>query len=137
MRDINQVVVTGRLTRDAELKYTRGGTAVAEYAVAVNRSVKKGDQWEDEASFFDCTMFGRFAEVMSEHLTKGAAVTLAGELRQDRWQNQEGQNRSKVGIIVNQLTLGAKPNSEQRPAQRPSRPEPAATDDDFPDDIPF
>ena len=53
MADLNHVVLIGRLTRDAELKYTSNGQAVCKFSIAVNRRKKNGDQWEDEASFFD------------------------------------------------------------------------------------
>ena len=61
--DLNMVAITGRLTRDSELRYTNGGMAIAKFSIAVNRRTKKGDQWAEEASFFDCSMFGKSAEV--------------------------------------------------------------------------
>jgi single-strand DNA-binding protein len=104
MADLNHVALIGRLTRDAELKYTSGGQAVCKFSVAVNRRRKNGDQWEDEANFFDIVLWGRQGEALNQYLVKGKMVGLAGELRQDRWQ-QDGQNRSRVEIVANTIQL--------------------------------
>jgi single-strand DNA-binding protein len=143
MADINHVVLVGRLTRDAELKYTAGGQAVCKFSVAVNRRRKNGDQWEDEANYFDVALWGRQGESLNQYLVKGKSVGVDGELRQDRWQ-QDGQNRSKVEIVANNIQLlGGNPGGGQGGgAQGPSQPRnnesaPAPSDDDFTDDIPF
>jgi len=104
MADINHVVLVGRLTRDAELKYTAGGQAVCKFSIAINRRRKNGDQWEDEANFFDVVLWGRQGEALNQYLVKGKSVGVEGELRQDRWQ-QDGQNRSKVEIVANNIQL--------------------------------
>ncbi len=104
MRDINVVVLAGRLVRDAELRYTKSGAAVSGFSLAVNRSVKRGDKWEDEASFIDATMFGKRAESLQQYLTKGTQLIVSGELEQQRWE-QNGQNRSKVQVIVSDVQL--------------------------------
>ncbi|GHV95579.1 single-stranded DNA-binding protein [Spirochaetia bacterium] len=104
MVDLNHVVLIGRLTRDAELKYTSSGQAVCKFSIAVNRRKKNGDQWEDEANFFDIVIWGRQGESLNQYLVKGKMVGVDGELRQDRWQ-QDGQNRSKVEIVANYLQL--------------------------------
>jgi single-strand DNA-binding protein len=102
--DLNHVVLIGRLTRDAELKYTANGQAVCKFSIAVNRRRKNGDQWEDEANFFDVVVWGRQGESLNQYLVKGKMVGVDGELRQDRWQ-QDGQNRSKVEIVAAYLQL--------------------------------
>lgn len=104
MADLNHVVLIGRLTRDAELKYTASGQAVCKFSIAVNRRRKNGDQWEDEANFFDIVVWGRQGESLNQYLVKGKMVGVDGELRQDRWQ-QDGQNRSKVEIVASYLQL--------------------------------
>jgi len=104
MVDINIVVLIGRLTRDAELKITASGQAVCKFSIAVNRRRKNGDQWEDEANFFDIVVWGKQGESLNQYLKKGKMVGVTGELRQDRWQ-QDGQNRSKVEIVANNLQL--------------------------------
>ena len=112
--DLNVVAVTGRLTRAAELKYSNGGMAFAKFSIAVNRRTKKGDQWVDDASFFDCTLFGKSAESLNSYLTKGQQVAINGSLVQERWE-QDGQNRSRVGIIVNSITLLGSRQETQHP----------------------
>jgi len=147
MADINHVVLIGRLTRDAELKYTAGGQAVCKFSIAVNRRKKNGDQWEDEANFFDIVLWGKQGESLQSYLVKGKMVGVDGELRQDRWQ-QDGQNRSKVEIIANYIQLlgggGAgggdrqnHNNSSGGNSHEPQSYAPSVKDDGFTDDIPF
>ena len=85
--DYNKVTLIGRLTRDADLKYTTTGTAIAAVSLASNRSVKKQDNWETEVSYFDGNIYGRMAENLKPYLTKGKMILIAGHLKQDRWQN--------------------------------------------------
>jgi len=102
--DVNHVVLIGRLTRDAELKYTSGGMAVCKFALAVNKRRKQGEQWVDEANFFDIVLWGRSGETLNQYLVKGKQVAVEGELHQNRWE-QEGQSRSKVEIMANNVQL--------------------------------
>ncbi|HAK46085.1 MAG TPA: single-stranded DNA-binding protein [Spirochaeta sp.] len=104
MEDVNYVVIIGRLTRDAELKYTNSGLAVSSFSLAVNRRKRSGDSWEDEVSFFDLALFGKRAESLNQYLTKGQQVAVEGSLSQDRWE-QDGNKRSKVKIIANNIQL--------------------------------
>jgi single-strand DNA-binding protein len=102
--DINAVVLVGRLTRDSEMRYTNGGMAICSFSIAVNHSKRSGEQWTEEASFFDITMFGKMAEAVQQYLVKGKQVAVQGKLRQDRWE-KEGQSRSKVVIIADNVRL--------------------------------
>jgi single-strand DNA-binding protein len=104
MTDINRVFLVGRLTRDAELRFTSGGMPVAKFSIAVNRSKKNGDQWEEEVSYFDIVLWGKVAEALSKYLAKGKQVAIDGELRQNRWE-QDGQPRSKVEIHATNIQL--------------------------------
>ena len=106
MADINRVIEIGRLTRDEELSYTPGGMAVGKISIAVNRRVKKGQEWTDEVNYFDVSIFGKQAENLKQYLTKGKQVAVDGYLKQDRWQDQAtGQNRSAIKIIANDIQL--------------------------------
>ena len=149
MPDINHVVQVGRLTRDAELKYTTGGQAVCKFSVAVNRRRKNGEQWEDEANYFDVVLWGRQGEALTQYLTKGKSVGVEGELRQDRWQ-QDGQNRSKVEIVADNIQLlggnpggqssgnqGSYNNNRNENAAPDNAGNASSRDDHFTDDIPF
>jgi single-strand DNA-binding protein len=146
MADINHVVLVGRLTRDAELKFTNTGLAICTFSIAINRRVKSGDKWTDEANFFDITLFGKQGEGVSQYLTKGTQVAIDGELRQDRWE-QDGQKRSKVKIVANNLQLlgsrsgsgGGGPDRMPKDYDGPGDSGPAETGGagSFEDDIPF
>ena len=103
--DTNNVIEVGRLTRDAELKFTQAGFAIGNLSIAVNDRVKKGDQWVDEASFFDVTHLGKGAEALKPYLLKGTQICVTGKLKQDRWQDQSGQNRSKIYILAEHIQL--------------------------------
>ena len=104
MGDLSSAVLVGRLVRDAELKYTASGQAVSHFSVATGSRVKKGDQWSDEASFWDVDLWGKRAESLNQYLTKGKQVAVQGNMRQDRWE-QDGQARRKVKITANGVQL--------------------------------
>ena len=113
MTDINSVNIVGRLTRDGDLRYTNSGTPVNKFSIAVNRSKKNGDQWEEEVNFFDVVLWGKPGEVLSQYLKKGQQVAVSGELRQSRWE-QDGQTRSKVEIQAHTVQLmGGKKDNQQ------------------------
>jgi single-strand DNA-binding protein len=104
MADVNHVTLIGRLTRDAELKYTAAGFAISNFSIAVNRRRKNGDQWVEEANYFDINLFGKAAESLKPYLVKGKQIAVEGELKQDRWE-QDGQARSKVVITAGNVQL--------------------------------
>jgi single-strand DNA-binding protein len=104
MADVNHVIIIGRITRDVELKTTSGGMAIANLSLAVNRRIKKGEQWTEEVSFFEVTLWGKTAEGLSKYLLKGKQIAVEGELKQERWQN-DGQSRSKVVINASNVQL--------------------------------
>lgn len=105
MSNINRVMLSGNLTRSPELKTTPGGMAVLQMGIAVNgrRKNSQTGQWEDVPNYFDLTMFGNRAQAVSQYLGKGTKVMVDGELRWRSWQDQSGQNRSKVEVIVNEI----------------------------------
>lgn len=101
MNDINSCILVGRLTRDGELTYTQNGKAVLKIALAVNRSIKQGEQWAEDTAFFDVTCWGIMAEGLKQRIGKGSQVGVVGRLCQDRWQDQQtGQNRTKIYILA-------------------------------------
>jgi single-strand DNA-binding protein len=102
--NINNVILIGRLTRDAELKYTANGQAVCRFSIAVNRAKKSGEKRVDEPGFFDIVLWGKQAEALKPYLLKGKQIGVEGELRQERWE-QNGRNRSKVEIAARTVQL--------------------------------
>src|SRR5574344_2839743 len=117
--DMNHVFLIGRLTRDVgaderSFAYVGNGQmARANVSIAVNHSVKKGDQWEDEVSYFDVTIWGKTAENLKPYLLKGKQIAVDGALKQDRWE-KDGQKFSKVTIVADNVQLlGGKSDGEQ------------------------
>lgn len=143
MSDLNVVALNGRLTKDAELKYTAAGMAIASFSVANNQRVKKGDAWVDDASFFDVTYFGKGAEAVHPYLMKGGLIGVSGRIRQERWE-KDGQKHSRISIVADSVQLmgggGEKQQggNQDQPARQARQAQPApAVNDGFPDDIPF
>lgn len=113
MADINRVIEIGHLTRDEELKYTPGGMAIGNISIAINRRVKKGQDWVDEANYFDVVIFGKQAESLQRFLTKGKQIAVDGFLKQERWTDQDGHSRSAIKIVANDIQLlGGKEGSQ-------------------------
>lgn len=104
MASFNRVILVGNITRDIELRYTQGGTAVTEIGMAVNDRVKRNNEWVDETTFVDVTLWGRTAEVASEYLGKGSPVLIEGRLKLDTWE-QEGQKRSKLRVVGERMQM--------------------------------
>ena len=111
---INRVIISGNLTRDPELRQTQSGMLVLGLGVAVNdrRKNQTTGEWEDYPNFIDCTMFGSRAEALSRYLSKGTKVAIEGKLRWSQWE-RDGQQRSKIEVIVDELEFMSSRNSGQ------------------------
>lgn len=141
---INQVSVTGNLTRSPELRATQGGTAVLSFGIAVNdRRKNASGQWEDVPNFFECVTFGNRATALSDILAKGMKVAIAGKLHYSSWE-KDGLKHSKVDIIANDVELmqNRKPQQEQpqqyhQPQQTQAFAPQPPTMDVYDSDIPF
>ena len=110
---INRVIISGNLTRDPELRATQSGLPVLGFGVAVNdrRKNQQTGEWEDYPNFIDCTMFGARAQSLSNYLSKGTKVAIEGKLRWSQWE-REGQKRSKIEVIVDELEFMSSRNSD-------------------------
>jgi len=125
MASFNQVTLVGRLTRDPELSYTQGGTAIAKFGLAIDDRVKRGDEWVDEPVFVDVTFFGRTAEVVGEYLKKGSPALLAGRLKLDQWTDRNsGQKRQKLHVVGDRMQMLGERRSEPAAAEQEYEPEP-------------
>jgi single-strand DNA-binding protein len=115
MPDLNRVFLLGRLTRDPSLRHTPGGTPVAEFGIAVNRtwSGPDGDR-KEETCFVDIVVWARRAEICHSNLRKGSPVFLEGRLHLDTWESQGGEKRSRLKVVANNVIF-------LNPAQRGSR----------------
>lgn len=107
--DTNVCVLKVRIGQDAELKYTKSGTAVARFSGATNKKLKGG---EEQTSWFEFEMWGSGAEAVAQYLTKGKSVTVTCEAKQDRWEDQEGAKRSKIVFVVRELDFNSPPRSD-------------------------
>ena len=105
MSNGNTVELVGNITRDPELRFTSGGTAVATFGLAVNRRWRnaQSNEWEEQTSFFDIVCWRELAENVSESLTRGSRVMVVGRLEQRNWETPEGDKRSKVEVIADEV----------------------------------
>ena len=109
MTDTNSIILIGRLTKDCgaderSFSYVGNGTAKAVVSLAVNRSVKKGEKWEDEVNYIDCVIWGKLAENLKPNLTKGKQICVCGFLKQDRWE-KDGQKQSRLNVVAESVQL--------------------------------
>lgn len=121
---INRVIISGNLTRDPELRQTAGGLPVLGFSVAVNdrRKNQQTGEWEDYPNFVDCTMFGARADSVARFLGKGAKVAIEGKLRWSQWES-DGQKRSKLEVIVDELEFMSRSNANQASTQASPQPQ--------------
>lgn len=149
-RGINKAIIVGNLGRDPEVKYTAGGSAVANVTVATSESWKDKNTGEnvEKTEWHRVVIFGKLAEIAAQYLKKGSQVYFEGKIQTRKWQDQSGQDRYTTEIVANEMQmLGARADSSGGTADfRPQQPQPAAkpasqfdappVDDGF-DDIPF
>lgn len=112
-QNINSVVLVGNLTRDPELRHTPSGTAVTTLRIAVNDRVKRGEEWQDAAYYFDVTVWGRTAENCAQYLAKGRPVGVQGKLTWREWDAQDGTKRQSVEVVADNVQfLGSRDGAE-------------------------
>lgn len=111
MQMTNLTILTGRITKDLELKQA-GQTQVTNFSLAVDNPFKK-----DDTSFFDIVAFGKTAELLNNYCGKGSKILIEGNLKQDRFQDKEGNNRSVVRVIANRIEFLDSKGSNQQNGQ--------------------
>lgn len=101
----NTVTLTGNITRDPELRFTPSGQAVATFGLAVNRrwQNRQTNEWEEQVSFFDVKCWAQMAENVSESLSRGTRVVVSGRLEQRSWETENGDKRSKVEVVADEI----------------------------------
>ena len=152
-RSLNQVTLMGNLTRDPELRQTPTGQNVCSFSLALNRSYKDSSgEWQEATDYIDIVAWGPLAERVTQYLTKGRRCLVQGRLQSRSWE-QEGQKRSKVEVLANDVTFldsrgGESGEGGNSPAPNASKPAPSRKKDDVViedvgdepinlDDIPF
>ena len=105
MANGNSVTLVGNITRDPELRFTPSGQPTATFGLAVNRrwQNKQNNEWEEATSFFDVVCWREMAENAAESLHKGARVIVTGRLEQRSWETQDGDKRSKVEVVADEV----------------------------------
>lgn len=121
--NLNKVFLMGNLTRDPELRYVPSGTAVANFSLAVNRQYKgtTGEK-KEEVSFIRVVVWGKMAEICGEYLSKGRPVLVEGRLQSRSWEGQDGQKRSALDVIANNVQfLGSRDKQSSTSPQPPTQ----------------
>ena len=122
MASLNKVFLIGNLTRDPELRYIPSGSAVATFTVAVNRVFKsQTGEKKEQTSFIRVVVWARRAEVCGEYLSKGSPVFVEGRLQSREWEGQDGQKRSAVEVVADNiqfLRMGAGKGGQAAPEAR-------------------
>ncbi|MCK9473192.1 single-stranded DNA-binding protein [Sulfurimonas sp.] len=101
----NKVILVGNLTRDIELRYSQGGMAIANTAIATSRKFTVNGEKKEEVCFVDITFFARSAEIANQYLRKGSKILVEGRLNFDQWVDQNGQKRSKHSVVVETMQM--------------------------------
>ncbi len=141
MPSFNKVIIMGHLTRDPELRALPKGTAICQFGVAINRAFKtESGEKREEVTFVDLEAWGKTAEIIAKHLTKGRAAMLEGRLKLDQWEDKKsGEKRSKLKVVVEAFQfIGGREDAAPAPAQ--SAPAGAATGkpaENLDEDVPF
>ncbi|HET7060428.1 MAG TPA: single-stranded DNA-binding protein [Candidatus Saccharimonadales bacterium] len=104
-RSLNQVTLMGNLTRDPELRQTPNGQTVTNFSLALNRSYKdQSGEWQEVTDYVDIVCWGPLAERVAQYMSKGRRCLVQGRLQSRNWE-QEGQKRSKVEVLANDVTF--------------------------------
>ena len=122
----NKIILVGNLTRDIEMRYTQGGMAISNTAIATSRKFTKNGERAEEVCFVDITFFARSAEIANQYLRKGSKILVEGRLNFDQWVDQNGQKRSKHSVVVEAMQmLDSKGDAQSQPQnQAPSGQQP-------------
>lgn len=142
--DLNKTILIGRLTRDPELRITQNGTSVCSFSIANNRTYVTGGEKKDQVSFFNCVAWAKTGEAINEYCRRGQRIGIEGRLQQRSWDDQNGNKRSAVEVVVETFQF-LTPKGEGKPpevagvgAEVDSAPEADYSNNPFDDsDIPF
>jgi single-strand DNA-binding protein len=122
-RDLNKVMIIGRLGRDPEMRYTPGGSPVTTFSVAAGRQWKDGNgEPREETEWFNVVAWNKLAEICHEYLRKASRVYIEGRLQTRQWQDQEGQTRYRTEVIAtDMIILDSRPARDSQPQDEPER----------------
>lgn len=126
---MNRVILLGRTTKDADVRYSQGDKpmAIASITLAVDRKYRK--EGEQSADFISCKAFGKIAEVIEKYVTKGTKIAIVGRIQTGSYTNKDGQKVYTTDVMIEDLEFAESRNSQQ--AQNTTKPAPAPNDDGF------
>ncbi|MET1995960.1 single-stranded DNA-binding protein [Enterococcus faecium] len=137
---MNNVVIVGRMTKEADLRYTQGGNAVASFTVAVNRNFTNA-QGEREADFINCVIWRKAAESLADLTSKGTLIGIVGRLQTRNYENQQGQRVYVTEVVAESFQLleskGITNNRQEQAKNEPTPSQSTTTPDVTDDDLPF
>ena len=118
MANLNRVLIAGRLARNPELRHTPNNHSVCAMTIAINRHyTASGGQKQQDTTFVDAESWNRTAEVIHQYFKKGQPILIEGRLKQDRWQDQSGANRSKLKVLIENFEFLSGSGSRDHAAQ--------------------
>jgi len=150
-RGLNKVMIIGNLGAEPEVRYTAGGSAMANVNIATSetwRDKQTGEQ-QEKTEWHRVVFFGKLAEIVQQYVHKGSKIYIEGRLQTRKWQDKEGHDRYTTEIVANEMQMldskggssaSFEPAQQAAPAQTPAQPAPSSSTsqiDDFDDDIPF
>lgn len=138
-RGLNKVMVIGHLGRDPEMRYTPSGRPVTTFSVAVSRSWNTADgERRTETEWFNIVAWGNLAEICKQYLHKGQQVYIEGRLQTRRWEDNEGQKRTSIEVVANEMMMlgdrrdNSSQSQNQDTGEEDKDSEPVADEDEFP-----
>lgn len=114
MASFNKVILMGNLTRDPEVRVTPAGVSICKFGIAASRNSRATDgTTREETLFVDVDSFGKQAELIGKHMTKGRAILIEGRLRLDQWESQTGEKRNKIVVVLENFQfIGSRVDSD-------------------------
>ena len=127
---VNKSILVGRLGKDPEVRAVNDETNVCNFSIATNRSVKRGDQWEDETDWHNVVAWRRLCDLMQKYTSKGSRVYVEGRMQTRSWEDTDGNKRYITEVVASDIQLLDSKADTPEPASAPAA---AAT----PDGVPF
>jgi single-strand DNA-binding protein len=113
--DINRVILIGRMVKDPELRYTQSGSSVANFSIANTRTYSVSGEKKEYTSFFNCIAWGKLGEAIAQYCKKGQRIGIEGRLQQRSWDDQNGQKRSSVEVVVENFQFLSPKQGQEAP----------------------
>lgn len=125
---MNKVILTGRITKDIDLRYTESNKAVCEFSIAINRI------GQEQTDFINCVVWEKQAENLKKYQSKGSLIAVLGSMRVEKYQDKEGNNRYKTYVLVENIEyLETKKDTQEQPKEEPKEERNKLGDDVFAD----